>query len=61
MDEYTQALAIANHVLDRPNADPDDDLSVLARHLLRANERIEAFKAEWPLRDMAVRFRIPRG
>lgn len=39
MTEYEQAIALANKVLDRVNADPDDDLAVLARQFLRAVER----------------------
>lgn len=33
--ELDLAQAIANRVLDRPNADPDDDIAVLSRQLLR--------------------------
>ena len=38
MSERTQAIALANRILDRVNADPDDDLGVLARQMLRATE-----------------------
>lgn len=34
--EFRQALALADRILDRPNADPDDDLAVLARQLNRS-------------------------
>lgn len=34
--ERAQAMALANRVLDRPGADPDDDLATLARHFLRS-------------------------
>jgi hypothetical protein len=37
--ETEQAIILANKVLDRVNGDPDDDLAVLARQLLRALER----------------------
>lgn len=39
MTEFEQAVAIANKVLDRVNADPDDDIAILARQFLRATER----------------------
>ena len=34
MSEKEVAIIFANKVLDRINADPDDDLAVLARQLL---------------------------
>ncbi len=37
-DERVSALELANRLLDEPNADPDDDLRVLARQLLRRTE-----------------------
>jgi hypothetical protein len=37
--ETEQAVILANKILDRVNADPDDDLAVLARQFLRALER----------------------
>jgi len=36
--ERVRALELADRVLARPNADPDDDLAILARQLLRAEE-----------------------
>lgn len=36
--ERDRALELAHNVLDRVNADPDDDLAVLARQLLRTSE-----------------------
>lgn len=36
--ERQRALALARKVLDRANADPDDDLAILARQLLRIAE-----------------------
>jgi hypothetical protein len=42
MTEYEEARLLANKVLDRFNCDPDDDLCVLARQLLRADERAAA-------------------
>jgi len=47
--ERSLARGIANRVLDRPNADPDDDLAVLARQLLRAHERLDAERKWRPM------------
>lgn len=33
------AVRLANRILDQPSRDPDDDLSVLARQMLRWRER----------------------
>lgn len=41
MSEYERAAALANAILDRINADPDDDLAVLSRQLLRAQEALK--------------------
>jgi hypothetical protein len=38
MTERQEALRIANRILDRPNGDPDDDLAILARQLIRVSE-----------------------
>lgn len=43
-NEMQRAIIIADRVLDRPNADPDDDLAVLARQLLRALERLGEYR-----------------
>lgn len=40
MSEKTDALALAHKLLDEPNADPDDDLRMLARQLVRKHEKI---------------------
>lgn len=45
MTERADAIRLANTVLDRVNADPDDDLAVLARQLLRTRERAERLEA----------------
>jgi hypothetical protein len=37
--EMDHAIAIADKILNRPYADPDDDEAVLARQFLRAIER----------------------
>lgn len=42
MNERDRAILLANKVLDHHNADPDDDLAVLARQFLRAIEAINA-------------------
>lgn len=39
MTELDEATTLANKVLDRVSADPDDDLAILARQFLRARER----------------------
>lgn len=44
MSEKDEAIILANKVLDRPNADPDDDLAILARQLLRALERLGEYE-----------------
>jgi hypothetical protein len=38
MGSITEALAIANKVLDRPHADPDDDLATMARGVVLMHE-----------------------
>jgi hypothetical protein len=40
MTEGQQTRALAHRILDRPYADPDDDLAMLSRQLLRADEQI---------------------
>jgi hypothetical protein len=42
--EKEKAIELANRVLDRAGADPDDDLAVLARQFLRALERCGEYK-----------------
>jgi hypothetical protein len=46
MTERDAALALAHRILDRPRADPDDDLALLSRQLLRALERITALEVD---------------
>ena len=41
MNEKESSVILANKILERPNADPDDDLAVLARQLLRREERLQ--------------------
>lgn len=43
--EPTFARMLANKILDRPYGDPDDDLAVLSRQLLRADEKIAGLEA----------------
>lgn len=40
LDESKETRKLAHKILDRPNGDPDDDLAMLSRQLLRADERI---------------------
>ena len=42
MKEAEEAIRLANKILDRINDDPDDDLAVLSRQLLRTREKLEA-------------------
>lgn len=45
MSELDEAIKFANKMLDRINADPDDDLAILARQFLKAEyERDEMEK-----------------
>ena len=44
ISERGQALILAAAVLDRPNADPDDDIAILARQLGRAQEEAEKMR-----------------
>lgn len=46
MSEREDAIKLANHLLDVPNVDPDDDLRMLSRQLLRHVEIIEQYKKE---------------
>jgi hypothetical protein len=43
--ERESSRILANKILDRPSGDPDDDLAVLARQLLRADEEIERLRS----------------
>lgn len=49
MSERDYAKRLADAVLDRPNADPDDDLALLARNFVRSGERAD--RAEALLRE----------
>lgn len=51
MSEATWAVILANRVLDRVNADPDDDLAILARQLLRLNEPVQQQTLEDVMKD----------
>ena len=42
MTEYEETVQMANRILERPYADPDDDLAMLSRQFLRAVERAES-------------------
>lgn len=46
MTERDDAIKLANRILDRIHADPDDDRAVLARQFLRSNEIIEKVEDE---------------
>ena len=40
MTEKEEAIKLANKILDRISADPDDDLAMLSRQFLRALEAL---------------------
>lgn len=44
MTEYEMAIKLADWILDRPYADPDDDLALLSRQFLRCVEREESLR-----------------
>lgn len=46
ISERGRALILAAAVLDRPSADPDDDLAILARQLTRAQEEIDKLNSQ---------------
>lgn len=46
-DERADAIRLADMLLDEPWTDPDNDLHVLARQLLRGEERIQALEAKY--------------
>lgn len=52
-DERSQALALANRLLDEPMADPDDALRMLSRQLIRRHEEIDRLRKalHWCFRD----------
>jgi hypothetical protein len=49
-DEQVEAVLTANALLDIPYADPDDDLRMLSRQLLRRHEELARLTAA--MRDM---------
>ena len=53
--ELAVAEAIANRVLDRVSADPDDDMAVLARQLLRQKDRITKLKGDLHAANVTIR------
>lgn len=44
--EYDDTVRLANKILDRPNADPDDDLAMLSRQFLRQVETVKRLRGE---------------
>lgn len=55
MSEKEEARVLANRILDRINGDPDDDLAILSRQLLRADEELEELKAAASSKDYSGR------
>lgn len=46
MTERQETLKLAERLLDGPNVDPDDDLRMLSRQLLRGQETIDRLKKD---------------
>ncbi len=46
MTELQESIALANKILDRTNADPDDDLAMLSRQFLRSRESIKRMEKQ---------------
>jgi hypothetical protein len=44
MNELIESIDLAEKILDRNFADPDDDLAILARRVKRSREQIIAFR-----------------
>jgi hypothetical protein len=57
--ELDDALALAKCLLNEPNADPDDDLRMLARQLMRAREEIARLTATPVIFQPAGEFTYP--
>lgn len=47
VSERGKSLILAANILDRPNADPDDDLAILARQLTRCAEENDRLRLGW--------------
>ncbi len=43
--ELADAIKLANKILDRPSGDPDDELAMLSRQLLRSREIVDKQEA----------------
>lgn len=56
MDEFAQAYRIAGAVLDRTNADPDDDQAVLARQFQRTVEKLGICVTRGPTQEERIRW-----
>lgn len=54
-EETPRALLLAERLLDEPNVDPDDDLRVLSRQLIRQTDRL--LEAAWVPSQMARKHR----
>jgi hypothetical protein len=46
MTELEEAIVLASKILERPSADPDDDLAILARQFIRGREEHRQVIAE---------------
>ena len=58
MDEFVEAYKLADRILDRPNADPDGDIAVLARQFQRAVEKIGICTTRGPTQEEKQRWAL---
>ena len=57
MTEYEETVRLAGRILNRPNADPDDDLAMLSRQFLRQVETVTHLMTNlptWTLRRLLL-------
>lgn len=62
--EFVDPIALAERILDQcddGHADPDSDIAILARQLLRANERIARLTSVQPPADAAESCQITKN
>lgn len=54
MSELNDTITLAGKVLDRANADPDDDLAMLSRQFFRARAMIDRLREELGVASSAL-------
>lgn len=52
MNELQAALMLAEKLLDEPNCDPDDELRMLSRQLLRHQEKVERLEKHLGMNEL---------